>query len=61
MEEIISAKAEQLPKMRKIFRDAVYAHSTLDTFWGKGLNSKATMSTDHIKKENGLEKIFLVR
>ena len=64
MEEIISAKAEQLPKMQDIFRDstggAAYAHSTLDTFWGTGLNSKATMNTDNTKwpGENTLGQIM---
>lgn len=53
MEEIVAAKAEQAPKLREQFDDssgsALFAHSTIDTYWGTGLNSKATVNTDHAK------------
>jgi hypothetical protein len=50
MTEIVSAKAEQVPKFREKLQSAegstIFAESMYEKYWGTGLDEKGTLNTD---------------
>lgn len=51
MEEIVSAKVEQIPKVKAKLENSnsstIFAEGTFDMQWGTGLDVDATLHTDH--------------
>lgn len=64
MEEIVSAKVEQIPEVKAKLENSnsstIFAEGTFDMQWGTGLDVDATLHTDHKKwpGENKLGKIY---
>nr|XP_022294760.1 uncharacterized protein LOC111104884 [Crassostrea virginica] len=64
MEEIVSAKAEQIPEVKIKLENSnnrtIFAEGTYDMFWGTGLDIEATLHTDRRiwPGENRLGKIY---